>query len=78
MCRTPIKPLPPRLQLEFDRIKGNKIRVTRSIVVEGDRDWVEETIARSHLPDEDDDYPTPHGSVRCTQVMVEPVYGEEE
>lgn len=51
--------------------RTDRVRATRTIVVEGPRSWVEDTLRTSQVPKTGDRYECPRGVVVCLQTDVE-------
>ena len=45
-----------------------KLRITRTIVIEGTAKWAMETLSRSLVPNADDKYVAAYGEIRCSDT----------
>jgi hypothetical protein len=53
--------------------KMNKVRITRTIEIFGDKDWADLVLSKSFLKAENDQYGTPHGVVTCISMKQEDI-----
>lgn len=51
----------------------NKVRITRTIEIFGDKDWADLVLSKSFLKAENDQYGTPHGVVTCISMKQEDI-----
>ena len=54
-------------------VTSRRVRVTRTIVIEGTRDWVADTMSRCWVADLGDYQALPPGTVSCTDRKIEEV-----